>query len=109
MAWKKVFSEFANKPRENHSIGYGAMLTYLGLSHGLTVPRMGLPLEDLALGIGVMLLVVGNSTSQKWISKKLPGEVHLPKDITTEKHYFWIGLTLVYIGKDVFQLFTGGI
>jgi len=104
-SWKKTIMEFANRPRESHSIGYGAMPTYLGLSHGLKVPRLGIPLEELALGIGVMLLVIGNSTSQKWISKKLPGEIHLPEDITTEKHYFWIGLTLVYVGLDLGQFF----
>lgn len=103
-SWKETIKEFANRPREAHSVGYGAMPTYLGLSHGLTVPRIGLPLEDLALGIGLVLLVFGNTASMKWVSEKLPGDIRLPKDITKEKHYFWIGLTLVYIGLDIMRI-----
>lgn len=108
-SWKKTILEFANRPREAHSVGYGAMPTYLGISHGLNVPMTGVGLEQLSLGIAVGLLVFGNKSSMKWMSKKLPGDIRLPDDITLEKHYFWIGLTLVYLSKDLIHVFPGVI
>lgn len=101
MSWKTTILEFANRPREAHSIGYGAMLTYLGLYHGLTVPYTGLALDKLALLIGVMIIGLKPQAMKKSVNKALPTDVNLPEDITKEEHYYWIGLTLVYVVQHI--------
>jgi len=97
MTWKQTVLEFANKPREAHSIGYGAMLTYLGLYHQLTVPYTGLSLDKLALLIGVTIIGLKPKAMKESVNKALPKNATLPDDITKEEHYFWIGLTLIYV------------
>lgn len=104
MSWKNVLNEFANRPREAHSIGYGAMLTYLGIYHGLTVPETGFGLEKLALVIGLTIIGLNPAAARKGIGKVLPKDMKLPEDITKETHYYWVGLTAVYIVQHLSQL-----
>jgi len=101
MVEKPVISEFLNRPREAHSLGYGLMLTYLGLSHNLAVPGAGISLEKLSLSIGLLLIGVRPKFAKQACNEALPKRVNLPDDITKETVYFWLGITSIYAAKHI--------